>query len=56
MFLITDKMAIFISILSFVVFSLWLIGIYLFINCIFNPYLFIQKENHVPEPENSPRS
>jgi len=55
MFLITDKMAIFISILSFVVFSFGLTGIYLFINCIFNPYLFIQKENHVPEPENSPR-
>ncbi|MHB1334471.1 MAG: type II secretion system F family protein [Candidatus Humimicrobiaceae bacterium] len=47
MFLITDKIAILISILSFVIFTFWLTGIYLFINCIFNPYLFIQKENHI---------
>jgi tight adherence protein B len=47
MFLITDKIAIFISILSFVVFIFGLTGIYLLINCIFSPYLFIQKENQL---------
>lgn len=56
MFLITDKIAIFISIFSFVVFSLWLVGIYLFINSIFNPYLLIQKENDMPGRKDSSKT
>jgi tight adherence protein B len=53
MFLITDKIAIFISILSFIVFSFGLAGIYLLINCIFNPYLFIQDKNNMPDRKDS---
>jgi len=40
---IADKSAIIISFLSFVVFSFGLTGIYLFLNSIFNPDLFIQN-------------
>jgi Flp pilus assembly protein TadB len=47
MFLITNKIAIFISVSSFAVFSIGLTGIYLFVSNIFNSHLFIQKENHM---------
>ena len=56
MFLITDKIAIFISIFSFAVFSFGLTGIYLFINSIFSPHLFIQKENHLQDINDSPET
>ena len=46
MFLITDKIAIIISILSFAIFSFGLAGIYLFLNSIVNSSLFFQKANN----------
>jgi tight adherence protein B len=49
MFLIDNKIAMFISIFSFAVFSLGFIGIYLFISSIFNPYLFLQKEGIIKD-------
>lgn len=46
MFFAADKIEIFISIISFFVFASGLIGIYLCLNSISNPYMFSQRENH----------
>ena len=46
MFLITDKIAIIISMLSFAVFSFGLAGIYMFLNIIVNSSLFFQKADN----------
>jgi len=51
MFLDTNKIEIYISVLSFIVLAFGLSGIYLFINKIFNPYMFVRNEN--PRKDNT---